>query len=72
MKKKEFDELFIKAKKQFLPQTEEEILERLSQYAKDTNRMTLEEMASAIWSESIKYTNDLVYSLLLATVVEEA
>ena len=61
MKKKEFDELFIKAKKQFLPQTEEEILERLSQYAKDTNRMTLEEMASAIWSESIKYTNDLVY-----------
>lgn len=72
MKKKEFYELFIKAKKQFLPQTEEEILERLSQYAKDTNRMTLEEMASAIWSESIKYTNDLVYSLLLATVVEEA
>ena len=71
MKKKEFDELFIKAKKQFLPQTEEEILERISQYTKDTAHMSPEEMAGAIWLESITYTNDVVYGLLVATVVEE-
>lgn len=71
MKKEEFDQLFIKAKKQFLPQSEEEILEKLSQYTKDPKHVTLEEMAGAVWMESIKYTNDLVYSLLLATVVEE-
>ena len=71
MKKEEFDQLFIKAKKQFLPQSEEEILERLSQYTKDTSHITIEEMAGAVWTESIKYTSNLVYGLLLATVVEE-
>lgn len=71
MKKEEFDKLFMKAKTQFLPQSEEEILERLSQYVKDPKHATLEEIAGSVWMESIKYTNDLVYSLLLATVVEE-
>ncbi len=61
----------MKAKHQLLPQTEEEIVERLSLYTKDVNNITITELAAYLQTESIKYTSDLVYMLLSELAVEK-
>lgn len=70
MKKQEFDDLFVELKQKIVPNSEQEMIERLSHYTKDPERMKLEEVMVYLQIESIKYTNDLVYNLLLETVVE--
>ena len=41
------------------------------QYVQDPEHIELKEILTFLQIESIKYTNDLVYNLLLETVVED-
>lgn len=68
MNKEQFDKLFMQAKKQFLPQSNEEIYSQLSEYMREPGKLTITDAVVFLRTESIKYTNDLVYALLLALI----
>lgn len=70
MKKDEFDKLFVSVKKAISPKSEEEISAKLMSYIEDPENVKIHELMAYLQMESKKYTNDLVYQLLLATVVE--
>lgn len=70
MKKDEFDKLFVSVKKAISPKSEEEISAKLMSYIEDPENVKINELMAYLQMESTKYTNDLVYQLLLATVVE--
>ena len=71
MTKEQFDDLFVRAKQRISPKSEDEIVERISQYAKDVSKINIYELTTYIQLESIKYTNDLVYILLSEIAVDK-
>lgn len=68
MTREQFDDLFVKAKIAISPKSAEEAEERIAEYAKDIEHVTLQELALYLQMESIKYTNDLVYTLFVSTL----
>jgi len=40
----------------------------MAEYSKDPNHMTLEEAAVYLQMESVKYTNDLIYTLFVNVI----
>ena len=71
MTKGQFDDLFLKAKLQLAPKSKEEIEAKIAEYAEDVHHIKTEELTSFVMTESIKYTNDLVYILLSEIAVEK-
>jgi len=71
MNKKQFDDLFMEAKHQLLPLTEEQITEKLAKYQSSPGKIDTTHLAVFAYMESIKYANDLVYALLSEIAVDK-
>lgn len=67
MKKSEFDKLFSDCKKMHLPDPEK-IPETFLSYSEEGNKVgigsAIESAAAFAYMESIKYTNDMIYTML--------
>ena len=70
MTQDEFDVLFKQAKSQFLVKDESQIKKMVSEYVNSSGTIDMNGIAAFAYIESIKYTNDLVYSLL-SKLIEE-
>lgn len=64
--------MFVDIKQKIGPQSEEETMQIMGNYCADPQHMSLEEVFTYLYVESRKYANDLVYNLLLATLIEDA
>lgn len=71
MTKGEFDKLFDKVVKETMPQSKEDIIASISQYAKDPSHITQNEIVAYVLVESVAYTNNVIYKLLSELLVTD-
>lgn len=64
MNKKEFDDIFTTCKQQLFLKSKESLHKNLPSYADANKHISPEKIATFVYMESIKYTNDMIYSLL--------
>ncbi len=64
MTRAEFDALFEKYKKHYLPTNQGQIQERLNKLADENGNISSQALAIFSFIESVQYTNDMLYSVL--------
>lgn len=65
MTKERFDSIFEQCKSSLMPSNENELTDRLKDYSKDIRRMSKEDVFAFLYLESMKYTNDMIYNVLV-------
>ena len=70
MNKKEFEKLFSQITLELRP-TADELSQKLSEYTGSNSSIDPTQLASALYVESISYTNQLVYRLLSAVLTDD-
>ena len=71
MTQKQLDDAIMKCKANLLPKSEDEIYERVLRYCDDNGKLDLSKAIGFAYIESVKYANDIVYTLLQELLVED-
>lgn len=64
MTRAEFDAIFEKCKKKYLPTNQAEIQKRLSTFADKDGKVSAQALAIFSFIETVQYTNDMLYAVL--------
>lgn len=65
MTKERFESIFEQCKSGLAPSNENELMDRFRNYSEDICRMSKEEVFAFLYFESMKYTNDMIYNVLV-------
>ena len=64
MTRAEFDAIFEKCKKKYLPTNQAEIQKKLSTFADQDGKVPAQALAIFSFIETVQYTNDMLYAVL--------
>lgn len=64
MTRAEFDAIFQKNQKKYLPTNQEQMQQKLNQFANPDGKISAQAMAIFTFVETVQYTNDMLYSVL--------
>ncbi len=64
MTRAEFDAIFERCKKKYLPNNQADIQKKLNQFADQNGKISAQALAVFSFIETVQYTNDMLYAVL--------